>query len=529
MVSSVLGIFVCTLIVLSSPNWSNVVSHMVYQFNVSTCASKQYYKWKIELYGPVAQKVESYGPGPGPGPNRVNISLPFSGLEGAASSGVGATMSVAARVNIPVAGVFSLLNSPLSLPNSIKLSSIPLHRRPIRVCSVSSSSHSSYSIQPDEVEEFVIGDCVIFEDGAFDDPYLSDDSNAGYSSTGVAQSKPKSGVAEIKPENLVPDEWKEAQAEINITKKERRKIAQELEFGTRVEKRKKGLVPLRSVNLEEYLAYKQAKLAQLEPLVLDNPSTFPATGEVNGAEGVREVKRGEMSGSSERVAPKNPKWAVYGRGLEDVSEFFNSGKYQPADKKSEGPRKLFTKEEKVMLNKRVPDLAAAHSEMWLPLHTLVGSGEFYLVDELLKNNVDINAVDKVGFTALHRAIIGKKQAITNYLLRESANPFVRDKDGATLMHYAVQTASSQAIKVLLLYNVDINLQDKDGWTPLHLAVQARRTDVVRLLLIKGADKTLKNAEGLTPLDLCLYSGQDTKTYELLKLLKQLPKPSKLPS
>lgn len=64
---------------------------------------------------------------------------------------------------------------------------------------------------------------------------------------------------------------------------------------------------------------------------------------------------------------------------------------------------------------------------------------------------------------------------------------------------------------------------QDGWTPLHLAVQARRTDVVRLLLIKGANKTLKNKDGLTPLDLCLYSGQDTKTYELIKLLKKLPK------
>ncbi|XP_038881908.1 ankyrin repeat domain-containing protein, chloroplastic [Benincasa hispida] len=438
-------------------------------------------------------------------------------------------MSLAASLNIPVAKVFFPSNLPLSLPNSNKLSCISLLRPPNRASSVSSSSHSSYSIQPDELEDFVIGDCVIFEDGVFDDPYVLDDSSANHSSPSTAKSKTKSSVVEIKPENLVPDEWKEVQAEINITKKERRKIAQELEFGTRVEKKKKGLVPLRSVNLEEYLSYKEAKLAQLKPLVLDNPSSFPATEEVNRVEGVKEVKEGEMSRSSERVAPKNPKWAVYGRGLEDVSEFFNSGQYQPTDRKSEGPRKLFSKEEKVLLNKRVPDLASAHSDMWLPLHTLAGSGEFYLVDELLKNNVDINAVDKVGFTALHRAVIAKKQAITNYLLRESANPFVRDKDGATLMHYAVQTASSQAIKILLLYNVDLNLQDKDGWTPLHLAVQARRTDVVRLLLIKGADKTLKNVGGLTPLDICLYSGQDTKTYELIKLLKQLPRPSKLPS
>ncbi|KAJ0025423.1 hypothetical protein Pint_07698 [Pistacia integerrima] len=128
-----------------------------------------------------------------------------------------------------------------------------------------------------------------------------------------------------------------------------------------------------------------------------------------------------------------------------------------------------------------------------------------------------------GLTAIHKAIIGKKQAVTNYLLRESANPFVCDDNGATLLHYAVQTASSPAIKILLLYSVDLNLQDNDGWTPLHLAVQARRTDIVELLLIKGADKTLKNQEGLTALDLCLYSGKDMRTYELIKLLKQLPK------
>ncbi|THG12036.1 hypothetical protein TEA_017409 [Camellia sinensis var. sinensis] len=34
-------------------------------------------------------------------------------------------------------------------------------------------------------------------------------------------------------------------------------------------------------------------------------------------------------------------------------------------------------------------------------------------------------------------------------------------------------------------------------------------------------------DGLTALDLCLYSGHDTRTYELIKLLKQLPKPRAL--
>lgn len=36
-----------------------------------------------------------------------------------------------------------------------------------------------------------------------------------------------------------------------------------------------------------------------------------------------------------------------------------------------------------------------------------------------------------GWTAMHKAILGKKQAVMNYLLRESANPFVRDKVSKT--------------------------------------------------------------------------------------------------
>ncbi|XAR73724.1 hypothetical protein NMG60_11007795 [Bertholletia excelsa] len=369
----------------------------------------------------------------------------------------------------------------------------------------------------DDNEELVIGDCVIFEEGAFEDPCLAQDFDSDVSN--VRKSKKS---VEVRPENLIPEQWKDIQAEINITKKERRRIARELEYGRRVEKRKQELAPIRSVKVADYVAYRDKKLSQLKPLVLDNPS-FPVATEEKDA-GEARGSETNNSTSSGRVAPRNPRLAVYGGTLDDITEFFNSGNYDPsAAKKTEGPRKLFTKEEKVLLNKRIPDIASATSGKWLPLHTLTASGEFYLVNALLKHNVDINIQDKDGLTAIHKAILSKKQAIFNYLLRESANPFVRDKEGATLMHYAVRAASNQMIKILLLYNVDINLQDNDGWTPLHLAVQTRRTDIVRLLLIKGADKTIKNQDGLTPLGLCLLLGQDTRTYELIKLLKELPK------
>ncbi|CAM8902382.1 unnamed protein product [Rhodiola kirilowii] len=351
-----------------------------------------------------------------------------------------------------------------------------------------SSSYSSNALrhkldedeEDEEEEEPVIGDCLVFEEGVFEDPYLEDDFEP------VRKEPRAAAVAAVvvEPENLVPEKWKEAQDAINITKKERRLIAQQAQFGVRLERKRKG---------------------------------FSEEGEKVD----EEEEKGGDEGFGGRVKPKNPKWAVYGRSMNDISEFFNSGDYVPGDAAAnQAPRKLFSKEEKYLLNKRVPDLDSATSDNWLPLHSLASSGDFILMTALLKHNVDINAVDKGGLTALHKAITCKKQAITNCLLRESANPFICDNDGASLMHYAVRTASSHTIKILLLYNVDINLQDKDGWTPLHLAVQGRRTDLVRLLLIKGADKSIKNQDGLTPLDLCLYFGRDTRTYELIKLLKQ---------
>ncbi|XP_061949063.1 ankyrin repeat domain-containing protein, chloroplastic-like isoform X2 [Populus nigra] len=377
----------------------------------------------------------------------------------------------------------------LHVPLSLKFPSFKTLKIPTKIHSFSPSLQSQFPIRNDSFEDqdHAIGDCIVFEEGIFEDPYLENNSNAiEDSKLRSVQKKIKRVVPKIEEENLVPENWREVQAEINIGKKERRKIAQELEYNKKFERKRKGLVPIRNVNLEEYQAFREAKLAQLKPLVLDYPQSIKEEEEEEEDE-VREIV-------SERVKGKNPRWAVYGRGLDDVREFFNGEGYEPGEQKSEGKRKLFTKEEKVLLNKRVPDLAVATSIKWLPVHTLAASGEFYLMDALLKHNVDINAVDVNGWTALHRAIICKKQAIISYLLRESADPFVHDAEGATLMHYAVQTASAPAIKVLLLYNVDINLQDNDG---------------------------------LTALDLCLYSGRDTRTCELIKLFKQFAKKSTL--
>lgn len=196
-------------------------------------------------------------------------------------------------------------------------------------------------------------------------------------------------------------------------------------------------------------------------------------------------------------------------------------KYE-ADLVEEVVQLLGPEERQILQQNAAPNLEKISTAKWSPLHTLALSGQIHSMDKLLANGLDIDNVDKDGLTALHRAIIGKKEAVISHLLRKGANPHVRDRDGATPLHYAVQVGAMQTVKLLIKYNVDINAADNEGWTPLHIAIQSRNRIIAKRLLVNGADKTRRNQDGKTPLDLSLCYGKDFKSYELAKLLKLVP-------
>ena len=224
---------------------------------------------------------------------------------------------------------------PFFTSRNLQLSQTLQFPRNWNLRSISPSLHPTP--QYDDSEDHVIGDCVVFEDGVFDEPLFH---NHHHNPDNLTVDKPKpkprpswrKKVEETLGENLVPDKWREVQAEINITKREMRKIAREVEFNSKVEKKRRGLIPLRDMNLDDYKAYKEAKLAQMK--LLDYSSSFPVDENVPEPQlnrGEKFEAEAELDGG-ERVAPKNPRWAVYGRGLEDVTEFFNSDNYDPTTK-----------------------------------------------------------------------------------------------------------------------------------------------------------------------------------------------------
>ncbi|XP_041006216.1 ankyrin repeat domain-containing protein EMB506, chloroplastic [Juglans microcarpa x Juglans regia] len=184
---------------------------------------------------------------------------------------------------------------------------------------------------------------------------------------------------------------------------------------------------------------------------------------------------------------------------------------------------LLGPEERATLQQNVtPNLGKISTAKWSPLHTLALSGQIPFMDKLIENGLNIDTVDQDGLTALHKAIIGKKEAVISHLLRKGASPHVKDRDGATPLHYAVQVGAMQTVKLLIKYKVDLNVADNDGWTPLHVAIQSRNRYITKVLLVNGADKNRRCKDGRTPLDLSLCYGKDFKSFDLARLLKVVP-------
>ena len=192
----------------------------------------------------------------------------------------------------------------------------------------------------DDEEDVVLGDCLVFEDEAFEDPDLGRPSPRRHSR------KPTRGGG-----GLVPERWKDAVEEINLTKKEKRRIAHGLRFGSRLDRR----VPSAVAAPDELRAYREGRLgaelphdyveplgdksrARREAVRLDaDPGHVyrdyiePPLGEKSG---VPETEMGEAPPPPDpatRVAPRNPRVAMDAGGLEDIAELFSGSGYAPGE------------------------------------------------------------------------------------------------------------------------------------------------------------------------------------------------------
>ena len=102
----------------------------------------------------------------------------------------------------------------------------------------------------------------------------------------------------------------------------------------------------------------------------------------------------------------------------------------------------------ILLKKGAKPNVTSSSKDYTPLHVAVQFGHIEIVQRLLKaKNLEIDATDQQGMTALHIAISRGYDGICRYLINNGASININTKQGHTCLHLA---ANSVNIKIVSL-------------------------------------------------------------------------------
>ena len=128
-----------------------------------------------------------------------------------------------------------------------------------------------------------------------------------------------------------------------------------------------------------------------------------------------------------------------------------------------------------------------------PVYTAAVSGNYKDLMRLIKEGESINARADNNNTPLIAACENRRSIICKVLIENGAEVHVTNKLGKTALHKAVYNGLLPIVKMLLDKGVDLNIQDDVyGNTPLHKACEYDQYEAARLLISKGCDTNLKN-------------------------------------
>lgn len=160
-----------------------------------------------------------------------------------------------------------------------------------------------------------------------------------------------------------------------------------------------------------------------------------------------------------------------------------------------------------------------------------------VVDLLVRSGeVDVDARDGSGNTALHLAAVYGSPVIATRLIQAQATVNAVNQGGSTPLHFAAATGDYGIAKTLLVADADVNMADSLGNTPLIDAAfvsqssspyfafgdQHTQSKVVKLLLTNGADLNAVNLEGNNALFGAVRNGFEDVIDQLSKQQQEAP-------
>jgi len=157
--------------------------------------------------------------------------------------------------------------------------------------------------------------------------------------------------------------------------------------------------------------------------------------------------------------------------------------------------------------------SAGAQEAWL---RAVAARDVAAIAELAGSDpdVDVNAADARGRTALMAAAAAGDAALVRRLIALGAHVHQRNRGGGTALMLAAQHGREAAAAALLDAGASVDAQGAKGWTALHVAVLKGRADTAALLLARGADPNVRDMHGWTPL-MRAVAGERERTAQVL--------------
>ena len=160
-----------------------------------------------------------------------------------------------------------------------------------------------------------------------------------------------------------------------------------------------------------------------------------------------------------------------------------------------------------------------------PLTMAAFNGCYDMCKILLEYGADHRAVDKGGWSSLHKAAFNKQRDIVKLLTDQDSSAehinYAAKQDGYTPLFCAVASNDDLVVELLLEHSVtakiNINLEDKGkrrGDTVLLMAAFNCAESIVKMLLDKGSDPTAVDTDGWSVLHKCCYGGKNVELVQL---------------
>ncbi|KAL7799273.1 ankyrin repeat-containing domain protein [Trichoderma ceciliae] len=170
------------------------------------------------------------------------------------------------------------------------------------------------------------------------------------------------------------------------------------------------------------------------------------------------------------------------------------------------------------ITRQWPNITGLHRQT--PLMAAALSGNPAMVKHVLRWNVDINARDEGGRTALilcltSDRLIGPKTqekranvyGVVETLLLHGVDPNLSEHHGITPLHVVSVRGNLDIAQLLLRFNALVNVTDSWGFTPLERAYSTGNVQLVEMLINYGADVEVWMLGGEPPLARCIFDGK----------------------